>query len=337
MKLKNEVKVGILALAAILLLIIGFNFLKGKSLFHKAPTLYAVFKNLGSLEKSNAVKINGLAVGTVYDYAPADKEVNSIIVEIHLTRDLDIPRNSIAFIDGSLVGASFINIAKGDAHAFLRPGDTITTRLDQGLMADLKTQLAPTITRVNGTLDSLRYAIGGINRIFDPTTNNNLQSLIANLSLSSAHLQQLLNTQSGILAKTLGNANAVTGNLAKNNDAITQSIRNVEITTGNLANSRIPETIAALEGTISELKGTAAQLKNTIGNLNNENGTLGLLTKDRGLYDRLDRAALSAEILLDDLRVHPKRYVNISVFGGKVKSEPLTSPSAKDTVAVSLK
>src|ERR687885_1151171 len=110
MKLKNEVKVGILALAAILVLIIGFNFLKGKSLFHKAPTLYAVFKNLGSLEKSNAVKINGLAVGTVYDYAPADKEVNSIIVEIHLNRDLDIPRNSIAFIDGSLVGSSYINI-----------------------------------------------------------------------------------------------------------------------------------------------------------------------------------------------------------------------------------
>ena len=52
------------------------------------------------------------------------------------------------------------------------------------------------------------------------------------------------------------------------------------------------------------------------------------------MAERLNSTALSAEILLDDLRMHPKRYVNISVFGGKTKAEPLTSPVAKDTVLV---
>jgi phospholipid/cholesterol/gamma-HCH transport system substrate-binding protein len=50
------------------------------------------------------------------------------------------------------------------------------------------------------------------------------------------------------------------------------------------------------------------------------------------MADRLNGAALSAEITLDDLRTHPKRYVNISVFGGKSKGEPLTSPAVKDTL-----
>jgi phospholipid/cholesterol/gamma-HCH transport system substrate-binding protein len=67
MKINNETKVGILAVVAILALVIGFNFLKGKQIFKKQPKLYAVFKNLGSLEKSNVVKINGLPIGTVYD------------------------------------------------------------------------------------------------------------------------------------------------------------------------------------------------------------------------------------------------------------------------------
>jgi phospholipid/cholesterol/gamma-HCH transport system substrate-binding protein len=332
MKLSNETKVGILAIAAIVILVLGFNFLKGQSVFSKSPVLYASFLNVGSLEKSNTVKINGLPVGTVYTIKQADKEVNNIIVEIHLTRDIDIPKNSVAFIDAGLLNSSFINIEKGDVHTYLKNGDTISTRLDKGIFGNIQSQLSPTITRVNETLDSLKLTIGALNSIFDPNTKNNLQNVIANLAGSSASLQQLLNVQSGLLAQSLANINSVTSNLAKNNDAISSSIRNVEVTTSKLANANI-------EGTVSALQAAIVELKNTITNLNSKNGSLGLLMNDRQLYDKLNKvsdrlnsAALSAEITLDDLRLHPKRYVNISVFGGKTKGEPLTSPAVKDTV-----
>jgi phospholipid/cholesterol/gamma-HCH transport system substrate-binding protein len=330
MKINNETKVGVLAVVAILILVFGFNFLKGKKIFSKQPTLYAVFKNLGSLEKSNVVKINGLPIGTVYDFAPTNKEVDNILVEIHLNREINIPQNSVAFIDGSLVGASFITIEKGNANTYLKSGDTVNTRLDAGLIADLKTQLTPTITRVNETVDSLKLVLGSIHSVFSPATNENLQSMIGSLATSSAYLQRMLNTESGIVAQTVGNLNAVTGNLAKNNDHIAQSIRNVEITTGNLANARIQETVAAMEGTINELKGSISKLDASI---NSNKGTLGKLMNDQKLYDQMNRSALSLEILLDDLRLHPKRYVNISVFGGKSKPDPLTSPTVKDTLA----
>src|SRR5688572_31986491 len=100
MKITNEVKVGLLAITAILILIFGFNFLKGSNVFSKPRTLFARFPDIGALEKSNQVKINGLTVGSVYDFKPADKEVNSIVVEIHLNDGIEVPKNSIAFIDG---------------------------------------------------------------------------------------------------------------------------------------------------------------------------------------------------------------------------------------------
>lgn len=332
MKLSNETKVGLLAIVAIVVLVLGFNFLKGQSLFSKPPVLYARFDEIGSLEKSNQVKINGLPVGTVASVAPADKEVNSIIVEIHLNKDIKIPTNSIGFIDGSIIGAAYINIEKGNVHEYLKDGDTLSTRLDKGIIGNIQSQLTPTITRINQTLDSLAIAIGAVSSIFDPHTKNNLRDLIANLTLSSAHLSVLLNAQTGMLAKTMANLNNVTGNLAKNNDAINSSIRNVEVTTSKLANANIDGTFAALQSAVTELK-------TTISNLNSKNGSLGLLMNDRELYDRLNkvadrvnRAALSAEITIDDLRMHPKRYVNISVFGGKSKGQPLSSPAAKDTV-----
>jgi phospholipid/cholesterol/gamma-HCH transport system substrate-binding protein len=152
------------------------------------------------------------------------------------------------------------------------------------------------------------------------------------MTITSGHLQELLNAQSGALAQSLNNLNSVTGNLAKSNDAISSSIRNVEVTTSNLANARIQETVAALESTITELKGSAAGLRTSVDKINSPNGTLGALMNDRKLYDQLNKAALGLEILLDDVRIHPKRYVNISVFGGKGKPDALTSPALKDTI-----
>jgi len=284
MKLSNETKVGILAIAAIVILVLGFNFLKGNNIFSNPPVFYAKFTEIGSLEKSNLVKINGLPVGTVYAVKQADKRVDFIIVEIHLNRDILIPDNSIAFIDASILGSAIINVEKGNSETFYKNGDTISTRLDKGIIGNIQTQLMPTMTRVNETLDSMKIAIGGISGIFDPRTKNNLQDIIANIAVSTMHLQQLLNTQHGQLAQALSNLNNVTGNLAKNNDAINSSIRNVEVTTSKLANANIEGTFAALQSAVSELK-------TTIGNLNSKNGSLGLLMNDRELYDRLNKVA----------------------------------------------
>jgi phospholipid/cholesterol/gamma-HCH transport system substrate-binding protein len=334
MKLSNETKVGILAIVAILILVLGFNFLKGQSLFSKPPSFFCKFAEIGSLEKSNPVKINGLAVGTVFNITQADKTVDSVVVEIRITRDVLIPKTSIAFIDGTVLGTAFINIEKPTekTNLYYTSGDTINTRLDKGLFGTIQSQLQPTLLRVNETLDSLKMTLGAISGVFDPHTKNNMQDMIANLAVSSLYLQQLLNAQTGQLAQALKNMNSVTANLAKNNDAITNSIHNLETTTGKLAT-------ADIDGTIKSFQGAIAELKTTIANLNSKNGSLGLLMNDRQLYDnlnrvaeRLNRTALSAEITLDDLRANPKRYVNFSVFGKKAKGEPLSSPARKDTV-----
>lgn len=332
MKISNEAKVGILAIAALIVLILGFSFLKGANVFSKPFTLYARFPNIGSLEKSNQIKINGLTVGTVYSFTPADKEVTSIIVELHVNKDIAVPITSIALIDGSILGSAYINIEKGPGGIYHKSGDTISTRLDMTLLSDLKAQIAPTVLRLNETFDSLKITIGALNSVFDPNTKANLRDLISNLTLSSGELSKLLAAQGGILSQSMQNLNSVTGNLAKNNDVISSSIRNVEVTTSRLANANIEGTVAALQSTINELK-------NTVANFNSNKGTLGLLMNDRKLYDQLDgitnrinKTALSAEILFDDIRIHPKRYVNVSVFGGKKGGEAITSPGVKDTI-----
>src|SRR5690606_19484365 len=117
------------------MLIAGFNFLKGKNVFDRSTKIYAVFGDLGTITRSNEVKINGLTIGTVYDLQETDKNVSGIKVTISLSRDVNIPSNSVAYISAPIggLGTPVILIDKGDATTYLQDGDEISTRKDEGI------------------------------------------------------------------------------------------------------------------------------------------------------------------------------------------------------------
>jgi len=327
MKINNETKVGILTVVALALLITGFNFLKGKDLFNNTTKVYAVFSKLGSLAKSNEVKINGLTVGTVYDMEEVDKNVSGIKVTISLTRDVNIPTNSVAYITAPLggLGAATIIIEKGDATTFLKNGDVLNTRIDEGLFGGLSAEVSPTLSKIRNSLDSLNKVFGNINTLFDAGAKKNLQQTIANLTMATNSLNTMLDPQTSALAATLNNVNSITGNLKNNNDSITAIVSNTKQFTEKLSKLNLQQTMDTLQSAIT-------QLKSTVSKMSSSEGTLGALINDRQLYNKLTDAVLSAEILIDDLRAHPKRYVNLSVFSKKDKGGALTSPSKKDTV-----
>jgi len=141
--------------------------LKGKDIFNRSDKIYAVFSDLGTLEKSNEVKINGLQIGAVYDKKERDKDVSGIVVTINLSRDVNIPDNSVAYISSSLVGSSYIVIERGSSTNYLKPGDTLQTRQETGILGDVKAQLNPTLARVKDVLDSLKGTLNGVNRLFN--------------------------------------------------------------------------------------------------------------------------------------------------------------------------
>jgi phospholipid/cholesterol/gamma-HCH transport system substrate-binding protein len=329
MKISNETKVGILTITALTILILGFNFLKGKNLFSKSKKIYAVFTDLGTLEKSNEVKINGLPIGAVYEKMELDKDVSGIVVTINLTRDINIPDNSVAYIGSSLVGASYIVIEKGNSTKFLKLGDTLETRTENGILGDVKAQLNPTLSKVRDVLDSLKGTLSGVNKLFNETNKTNIMQTMENLNRASSSLTGLLDNQTGPLAKTLNNASELTADLKKNTENINSTISNAKIASEKLAALELKPTIDSLNAMISQMKTAAAKISNAI---SSKDGTLGALINDRALYNKLTDAILSFEILADDLRTNPKRYVNLSIFGRKDKLGPITSPAIKDSV-----
>ncbi len=326
MKISNEMKVGILAAVGIALFIFGFNFLKGKSLFKTGNYLYAKYTNTKGIKISNEVTIKGFQVGNVADIENLDANLNEILITIKLKDKYNIPANSVASINSNPLGAASMVIELGTGSNYLGSGDTLVTEDNPGLLGSLSSKVGPVADQLKTTLHSLDSVLNNVNGTLDANSKANLQATIANmnkvtasLAVSAISLQTMLNQQSGVVNQTMKNLNSFTKNLADNNEKVTKMMANIEKTTENLSK-------ADIDGSVASLKKAIDNMNVLVEKVGSKDGTLGLLMNDPKLYYQLLNTVRSTNILLDDFKTHPKRYVNISVFGGKDKSTPLTAP-----------
>jgi phospholipid/cholesterol/gamma-HCH transport system substrate-binding protein len=331
MKISNELKVGVLSAAAIACLIIGFNFLKGKDIFKTGNFLFAKYTDTKGITVSNGVFVNGYKVGTVYGIESADPNLKDIIVTIKLNGIYNIPKNSIASIEESMLSSPTMNIIMGNDTHYLTSGDTISTVANESLLSSLGSKIAPVGDQLKATMISLNNVLNNANSLLDDNSKRNIKQSIANLDsvtasliVSTKAIQALLVAQSGAIGQTLNNVNSFTKNLADNNEKVTQSMANLEKTTENFAN-------ADIDGIVNSLKKATNTLNDLLDKVNSKDGTVGLLMNDKTLYNNLNSTIRSANILMDDLKVHPKRYIKI--FGKADKTPPLTEPLATDTLS----
>ena len=157
------------------------------------------------------------------------------------------------------------------------------------------------------------------------TTIENLNKITASVVLSSVSLQNILDKDKGPLTNTLKNVNSFTENLAANNEKINGVLNNLDKTSTHLSTLDLQKTLTSLDSTINSLK-------ITLDKTNSKDGTVGLLLNDPTLYKNLTSTSNKINILLDDLRVHPKRYVSLSLFGKKSNETPLSEP-LPDTIS----
>lgn len=331
MRVSNETKVGALTVIAVTLIIFGFNFLKGKTFFKSGTFVYAKYADTKGLIVSNPVFVNGFQVGTVFEIENMNNSLSELVVAIKLNELYKIPKNSIATIQENPLGTTAINIIQGTGITMIVSGDTIQSAPATSLLGDLMNELSPVGEQVKNTIRSLELLLNNVNKTLNDENRQNFKVILENLSATTINLnkslvsiQGMVNQQNGSIAKTADNLNSFTANLNQNNQKISNILTNLDSATKSIKDADLYETIKTIQTTLFSLN-------TTINQLNKGNGTASKLLNDPAMYNQLQSTIKSVNTLVDDIKVHPKRYINVSVFGKKDKRAPLTKPLS-DTV-----
>jgi len=315
LKFTREVKTGILALIAIVLLIFGYSFLKGKNILENDRTFYAVYKNVEGLIPSSPVTINGLVVGKVISINFADTKGN-LVVEFNVNNKFPFSKNSLAKVyGGGLIGGKSLAIEPLYEQGLdAKDGDTLPGKIEAGLLELVNDKLTPLQEKLESAITDADTLLTSVNGVLSNENKNNLNSIIKDLSITvrgfkgaSNSLNTILTANESKLRRTFSNLDEMSTNLNKLSDSLSH------INVSKLA---------------KDLDGVLANLDKISKDLEVGRGTAGKLLKDDKLYDNLERSSKQLELLLQDLRLNPKRYVHISVFGKNNK--PYEKPT--DTI-----
>lgn len=314
-------------MVGIALLIVGVSFLKGFNLFANNRQYYVFYQNVDGLTNSNPVMFNGMQIGLVKEvkYIP---ETGMIRVTITIdNEDIPVPKKSVCVIKSAdLLGSKMVDLTmntKTDQLALT--GDTLLADLEKSLQESINEQVAPLKKKTEDLIGSIDSVVTTITAFWDENTAQNLtqsvssaRKAIYNLEMAVARIDTLVYSQSGKISRILNNVETTTHTLAENTNQISSAIQNVNTFSEQLKD-------VELRSTIVKLNTAADEISSMVSMVNRGEGSLGMLIHDDSLYESLLETNASVQLLLDDIRNYPSRYLHFSVFGGKEKTPKLNS------------
>ena len=316
MKISREIKTAILVISAILLFIWGYSFLKGRDLFTDYKTFYVEYDNVEGLTPSAPITLNGLTIGKV-NSIKINNKTGKLLVEMQLKSDFPISKSSAAELYApSLVGGKQIAIIPNTADTSIaETGDYFKASNKMGLTDSLAMKMEPLTDKIDKLLENANIMITNVNQVLDAKTKENLRSSLANLNQVMAEFKEV--------------AKSTNSMLAENKSKISGTMTNVEKASANFA--KVSDSLAKINlgPTVKSLEKTMANVDKMMAELESGKGTMGKLLKDETMYNNFTKTSKELELLLQDLRLNPTRYVNVSLFGKKNK--PYVAPK-NDTI-----
>lgn len=316
MKLTREIKTAILVIASILLFIWGYSFLKGKDLFTSYKTLYVEYASVEGLAASAPVTLNGLVIGKVSSIT-INPNSGKLLVELQIKSDFPISKSSVASIyePGFIAGKQIAIEPNFEDKSVAANGEHLKGNIKLGLTQTVGDKLVPIQEKLEKIMVNADNLITGINNVLDKKAQEDLRISLSELSKTmeqfhkaSVSMNTVLDDNKVQIKGIVSNFNKISGDFSKISDSLNK---------------------ADLGKTVKDLNKTLVKVNGIMNGLESGKGTMGKLLNDDALYANLSKTSKELELLLQDVRLYPTRYVNVSLFGKKNK--PYKAP-VNDTI-----
>lgn len=292
--ISKEVKIGATFIISVALLYVGVNFLKGSNVFSHDSTYYTIVDNAGGVAASSVITTNGYQVGTVrrveYDFAHPEH----IVLTLRVKESLRIPKGSRALLVNSLLGGVSVDLKLAQSAEYYVDGDTIVSGVAGGMTDQIEHVMLPQVTALVPKVDSLVTALTSL--VSNPAlaqSLGNVESISSKLDRTADELNRLFHDE---LPRLMADLQGTAGNMNK--------------ITADLATVDYAQTIARVDSTVANLQSLSEALTS-------DRSSVGRLLNDTAFYNNLNGVCTNANALIEDVKAHPSRYINISVFGKK--------------------
>lgn len=311
MKLRNEYQIGIAVLVTFIVLILGINFLKGKTFFSGQKTYYAIYDDVTGMHESSYIYVNGMKAGHVVKISPMTRKNDKFLVELSVDKNIDIPKDSrLTLFSAGLMSGQALRIDLGRSEALLQTKDTMQGGIEKGLTDEIA-PMGETLSSILKRIDTLTNTL---NRTIDEQAKQNIQLTLTNINQISQRLNNVAMNVDDLVSKDkekldriVSNVESITRNLVDNNQTISNIISRFDNISSDIEKQNIGTTLA-------KVKTSLESINSMLNKIEKGEGNIGMLLSDEGLYRNITSAAKDLDELILDLKKNPKKYIHVSVF-----------------------
>ena len=304
MKLSYEIKTALLVMSGIFLFIVMINYLKSNDIFVSDRSFFAIYEDVEGVSTGTPVTISGFNVGSVQDISFFGDDAK-LLLKFRVENDFEFSSNSIAQIyETGLIGGKALAIIPVNGKNLAISGDTLQSDIAPGLTELVNDKLSPLQEKIESMVVSADSLLIAVNSVFDIETKQNLTSSVENFSATIQSAKKSVD----VLEEVLGN----------NENRLNSIILNADQSFKNLSN--LSESFDELDLVIENLSKSSSNINSITSEIKAGDGLVNKVVYDEGFVKSLDQISSNINLLLEDLRMNPKRYVHFSLFGKKNKT-----------------
>lgn len=325
----RDILVGVVIVAAIGVAVIGTLWLQDYGLGRNEVTIQARFLDAGQLMEGNDVKLRGVSIGRIreIDVTP---DGQAVMVTMRIRGDMTLPEDPVVILSPeSMFGdwqAQITSRGRFPRYAF-------TTPTEEGVLPGFT---LPDISQLTAAADeiagNLRTLTERVEMAFTEETARNIAAAIDNIQSVSQRLGQLVGQQAETFENLAGRMEESATELASASRSVRTAFERVDtlLTRGELdrilgdaegaaADIRrlsrdLADNTGSLGTTLVRADSTFSQLNRITSRMEAGEGTLGRLLHDTTFAVRAETALTQLQLLLEDFRENPNRYVRLSIF-----------------------
>jgi phospholipid/cholesterol/gamma-HCH transport system substrate-binding protein len=283
-------------IGSIVLLYLGFNFLKGIDFFSSDNKYYAIYRNIDKLTESNQIFLSGAPIGRVSEII-IQQNKNRVVVELSIDSDIIVTKSSVAVLNGELLGGRFIQLVVGKPDEQLRAKDTIQTDVAKGLTdliaenaEPVAANLQTTLKKLNGMLDTLSTSAMLLNKML-----TNFQSTPGRLNNTITAMK--------------GNVQELTGTYKSVGENLNTTLANLKPTLENFRTLSDSLKLLKLNSTVDKAQQAIGNLNQTLSKLNKGDNTASKLLTDDSLYVNLNSLLYNLDSLANHFNENPRHFM----------------------------